>query len=232
MNTIAYKNRARTFWERWRWELQKRKEAMVSARSRVGLKNIYTASQQHFMEVDSSMLVNISQKQCYAGRGSFRIVKIQAFRSIQVAVKMFLPRSLKCDVYHEASILQRLCHPYLPLLIGICVKQQPFCIVMQFHGFKGLEASTIADQLMKRNHFTSHSWLTQLLEAINYLHEEAKILHNDIKCNNILVAQSFSASENYQIVLIDFGKATSISESKRYHLNSIEAHAEVYTHFP
>ena len=30
LKVIAFKNRARTFWERWRWELQKRKEAMVS----------------------------------------------------------------------------------------------------------------------------------------------------------------------------------------------------------
>ena len=204
----------------------------LQATSRVGLQSISTASQQHFMEVHSSMLVDINQKQWYAGRGSFGIVKIQEFRGIQVAVKTFLPRSLKCDVYHEASILQRLCHPYLPLLMGICVIQQPFCIVMQFHGFRGLEASTIADQLMNRNHFTSHSWLllvTQLLEAIHYLHEEAKILHNDIQCNNILVAQSFYASENYQIVLIDFGKATLISESKGYHINSIE-YMQKYTH--
>ena len=127
------------------------------------------------------MLSDINQQECYVGRGSFGVVKVQSFRGIQVAVKVFLPRSLKADVYTEASILQLLCHTYVPLLIGVCIKQQPFSIVMQFHGFKGLEASTIDKELM-HNHFTGRMWIllaTQLLEAIHYLHEEAKVLHND-----------------------------------------------------
>ena len=53
-----------------------------------------------------------------------------------MAVKEFLPRSLKADVMHEASILVGLCHPYLPFLLGICTKEQPLRIVMQFHAFK------------------------------------------------------------------------------------------------
>ena len=147
---------------------------------------------------------------------------------------MFLPRSLKADVYNEASILQLLCHSYVPLLIGVCVKQQPFSIVVQFYGFKGLEVSSIDKELM-HNHFTGRMWIllaTQLLEAIHYLHEEAKVLHNDIKCN-ILVAQSFTSSEeSYQVMLIDFGKAIKISESKQYHLSDIEKleHMRKYPH--
>ena len=106
---------------------------------------------------------------------------------------------------------------------------------MQFHGFKGLEASTIDKELM-HNHFTGRIWIllaTQLLEAIHYLHKEAKVLHNDIKCNNILVAQSFSSSEeSFQVVLNDFGKATKISGSKRHHLSDIEKleHMRKYLH--
>ena len=83
------------------------------------------------------MLLDINQEERYAGRGSFGIVKVQSFRGILVAVKMFLPRSLKADVYSEASILQHLCHPYLLHLIGVCIKQKPFSIVMQYHAFNG-----------------------------------------------------------------------------------------------
>ena len=95
LSVISFKNRARTFWERWRWELQKRKEAMVSeiqARSRGGLQS--TPCRQSLQELDPSMLLVIGQQECYAGRGSFGIVKVQSFRGMQVAVKMFLPRSL------------------------------------------------------------------------------------------------------------------------------------------
>ena len=109
-------------------------------------------------------------------------------RGILVTVKEFL----KADV---TLILNRICHPYLPLLIGMCTKQ------------------------------LRHIWVhlcAQLLEAMKYLHEEANILHNDIKSNNVLVAQSNGDQFHYQVVLIDFGKATSIEESKRYHLTGIE----------
>ena len=83
LNVISFKNRARTFWERWRWELQKRKEVMVSelqARSRSGL--IQYTSCQTMQEIDPCMLSDIDQQERYAGRGSFGIVKVQIFRGI------------------------------------------------------------------------------------------------------------------------------------------------------
>ena len=152
-----------------------------------------------------------------------------------MAVKEFLPRSLKADVMHEASILVGLCHPYLPFFLGICTKEQPLRIVMQFHAFKGLQASTMRNELLQRR-FDGHAWIllcAQLLEAIAYLHEEVNVLHNDIKADNILVAQSLlSAEDSYQVVLIDFCKATKRSESKRYHLSDLEKreYARKYSH--
>ena len=67
--------------------------------------------------------------------------------------------------------------------------------------------------------------------AHKYLHEEANVLHNDIKPNNVLVAQSNGDHCKYQVILIDFGKATSIQDSKRYHLNVIEQ-TEYCRNFP
>lgn len=66
----------------------------------------------------------------------------------------------------------------------------------------------------------------QILEAVNYLHNQVDILHNDIKEDNIILGQlpsnSESCSANFQIVLIDFGKATNISKGKHYHLSLTE----------
>ncbi len=130
---------------------------------------------------------------------------------IQVAVKDFLPRSLKADAVHEASIFTRLCHPYLPLLLGVSTKDQPLRIVMQFHALKGY-----MENELRRHRFDGRAWTllcAQILEAIAYLHEEAKVLHNDIKANNVLVAIAFlTTADNYQVVLIDFGKATRIQK--------------------
>ena len=76
---------------------------------------------------------------------------------------------------------------------------------------------------LQQGHFTGE-WLTmciQLLEALFYLHEEVHILHNDIKTK---VAKSVCSDPcaEYQVVLIDFGKATKISEGKRYTLSGAE----------
>ena len=115
----------------------------------------------------------------------------------------------------------------------MCTKQLPLCLVLQFHAFKELESVTLEHEL-RNYHLKCHIWVhlcAQLLEAIKYLHEEANILHNDIKPNNVLVAQSNGDQFHYQVVLIDFGKATSIEESKRYHLTGIEK-IEYVRNFP
>ena len=70
----------------------------------------------------------------------------------------------------------------------------------------------------------------QLFEAVEYLHENANILQNDIKCDNILLADdtSISASSSstsaldYHIVLVDFGKAADKESGRRYHLSETE----------
>ena len=64
----------------------------------------------------------------------------------------------------------------------------------------------------------------QLMEAV---HDEVKVLHNDLKCNSVLICDSItdaspSSEPCVQIVVIDFGKATSIENGKHYHLNEIE----------
>lgn len=136
-------------------------------------------------EIDPSMLhdpvIDGKEEVRYVGRGSFGIVRAQVLRGILVAVKEFLPRSAKADVLHKASILNRICHPYHPLLIGMCTKQLPLSLVLQFHAFKELESVTLEHEL-RENRLSCHLWLhlcAQLLEAIKYLHKEAYILHND-----------------------------------------------------
>ena len=184
-------------------------------------------------EIDPSYLSdpptkNGDEDELFVGRGCFGIVKVQLYRGLHVAVKEFLPRSLTADVMHEASILSSLCHPYLPLLFGVCVKQKPYSLIMQFHAFEGLQPSTVNAEL-KCTCINGYGWIilcAQLAEAIFYLHEEAKVLHNDIKTDNILITKS--PEDNNQVVLIDFGKATHISEAKRYHLSETERSEYTY----
>ena len=73
------------------------------------------------------------------------------------------------------------------------------------------------------------------MQALSYLHDDVKILHNDIMPSNILLTNSKTEdpkNTNYiQIVLIDFGKATPTDNDRKYHLSDKEK-AEYATKFP
>ena len=64
---------------------------------------------------------------------------------------------------------------------------------------------------------------------VDYLHTKAEVLHNDIACRNIVLGNAIektttSTTGNYQIVLVDFGKATKLTQGRMYHLNWQEKH--------
>ena len=213
--THSYKSMSRTYWERWRWELHKRREAMANElqvriiATRICPGTVASSDHYRVSEIDHTMLtdplVEGEASELFVGRGCFGIVRVQLYRGIQVAVKEFLPKSVVADVKHEASILASLCHPYLPLLFGVCTQHRPLRIVMQFHAFEGLQPSTVRHEL-EHSHFDGHAWVllcAQLLEALIYLHDEVHVLHNDLKVDNILVAQSVVSTKDYQVVLID-----------------------------
>ena len=122
------------------------------------------------------------------------------------------------------------CHPYLPLLFGIHTATQPYKIVMQYHSLhEGGKSTTLYDVLSMSEIHSEHTIVMlciQLMEAVRYLHDDVKELHNDLKCNNVIVCDSVaeqpvpSSSERcVQIMIIDFGKATMVDNGKHYHLN-------------
>ena len=228
LNLIAFKNCARTYWERLKWELEKRREAVRDMRLiQLKVQHPQKCSCHSYMEINPSMLsdpiISGKKEEMYVGRGSFGVVKVQIFRDILVAVKEYNPKALKEDVVHEGSLLNKVCHPYLPLLIGICTTKKPLCIIMQFHAFNELQSKTMHMELLNDS-LAYDVWVAlcaEVLEALTYLHEEVNILHNDIKLNNVLIAKSTDCSQ-YQAVLIDFGKAAFANESKHYKLSAIK----------
>ena len=173
----------------------------------------------------------------FVGRGSFGVVHLQTYRRMRVAVKELLPSTIASDVHKEALILAHFCHPYLPHLFGVVTSKAPHRIVMQYHDLSDRSTSiTLYDVLGgSGQHYSQHVLLilcTQLLEAVRYLHEDVNVIHNDLKCSNVVVCDSLieptmpsMSAQNtcdVQIVVIDFGKATTVENGKTYHLNSIE----------
>ena len=140
------------------------------------------------------------------------------------------------DVHKEAQILAQLCHPNLPYLFGVVTSKPPYNIVMQYHGLsEQIMSVTLSDVLCDSSKlYDQNTFLllcAQIAEAVRYLHDEVKILHNDLKCNNVVICDNISEvarsstsaySSRVQIVLIDFGKATSTDKGKTYKLNNIE----------
>lgn len=131
-----YKCMSRTYWERWQWELQQRRQLVINEKRAIRAETIKTVHSTQLQEIDPSLLVDMSTKDedLFIGRGSFAVVKLQSFRGIKVAVKELLPRTLLTDVLHESSILVKLSHPYVPYLFGICTRKQAYKIIMQFEG--------------------------------------------------------------------------------------------------
>ena len=229
----------RTFWERWRWELEKRKEAMIM-NTRIGIHLQTHQKDTSIHEIDVAMLespiINGKVEERFIGRGSFGAVKLQVYRGVHVAVKEFFGRTLKEDVKKEAAVLASLCHPYLPYLFGICTTSKPLRIVMQFHGIvNGTDCKELNPQSITLAHelqLLPDDWLiicAQLLDAVDYLHATVNILHNDTKENNLVLGKSaipasgkYVPSGNYQVLLVDFGKATNTSQGKLYQLTDYE----------
>lgn len=136
---------AKTYWERWRYELEERKQLQ---KYNLGLRLSYkqfrpivldkTTAHVSIPMIDRSLLCDPiefgelqSDSDLFVGRGSFGIVKCQLYHGIHVAVKEFLPHTLKDSVEREAQLLFELCHPYLPLLFGICTLKLPYILVVQ-----------------------------------------------------------------------------------------------------
>ena len=221
-DVILYKQMARHHWDRWQWELQKRKEA-----AQINREQIHTAG---LHEINPAFLSNPNKggqpTEIFLGQGSFSIVQLKVYRGINVAVKQYRAHTEKADVCNEAMVLSRLCHPYLPYLFGVCTESSPYRLVMQFHGI-GLQTVTLSKEMFEKKLIVGPTmWLiacSQLIEAISYIHEDVQILHNDIKPDNILVSVDPNSSRStYQVILTDFGKATPLQHGRLYHLSESE----------
>ena len=71
---------------------------------------------------------------------------------------------------------------------------QPYKIVTQFHWFKNPPFSITIRRELDQHYIglNDADWISmcvQILEAMNYLHNNVEIIHNDITRTNILLGQ-------------------------------------------
>lgn len=160
----------------------------------------------------------------HIGSGRFGTCYLRTLCHYQVCVKQFKSTDSSNDILiHEANILSKFTHINLPYLFGVCLGTHP-SIVTSFHGF-GNTAVTIHSALYSKSEevqgiVASVSWmdiLQQMCAGLEHLHCYHSVIHNDLKCDNVVLASTSQAC--VKAVIIDFGKACSLTEGKKYTLN-------------
>ena len=161
------------------------------------------------------------------GCGKFGACKLKSYRGMLVAVKEFFEPCSPGTVLGEANILSDLKHIGIPILFGVSVAEKPYCLITQFYGIGNM--SVTVDYALRQNgeiSFSSFSdsncwhFLLELSDTLCYVHTKG-YLHNDLKTDNVLIVKESTARpSDYQFgpVLIDFGKASTISNGQMSYL--------------
>lgn len=213
-NAVKFANKTAKMLQRENSNLKKRMSSM----------NAESLKSNVVKEIRPDQLSVVKDKQdndIVLGQGRFGICKLMTLvlggESIRVAVKQYNELTSKYSVVEEASLLSQISHPMFPFVFGAVFCEPHNMLVLELCGItKGLEHSlTIIRSLQSTSiHISENSWLYIIMkccEGFHYLHSNG-IVHNDIKADNILIAQN--NFEVWEPKIIDFNKACQIQKSK------------------
>ena len=157
------------------------------------------------------------------GKGVYGKCYLKMYQGHLVVAKEFRENVTPSEVMKEANMLATLSHAGIPVVLGVDLMQRPLTMVTLFYGLDGSN-TTMKNVLIDDDRFNAVkkmefvALIRQLCEILRYLHVQ-KILHNDIKCDNVMI---YRDGEGLKCALIDFGKACRIEEGKHKKLTSDE----------
>jgi serine/threonine protein kinase len=106
----------------------------------------------------------------------------------------------------EIGLMKRLDHPFIGKLFEV-IETKEFVLLVEEFAPNG----TLFSHVNKRHHLPeveARRFFTQLIKALEYIHEEKRMMHRDIKAENVLL------DANNNIRLIDFGFSRAFEEDE------------------
>ena len=156
------------------------------------------------------------------GKGTFARCYYMKLGAMKVCIKILNSgEKYKALFCAEARILALLCHRNLPWLHAVSDDSSKIAM-MTYHSYEGDKSLSVYDALSKNVEMHKSGWQQVLLgctSALIYLRSK-DILHNDIKCDNILIETTESGS--VRAILVDFNKACLSGEGRFYTLSPSE----------
>ena len=227
--------------------LRSKPTASSRLRSSTGVTHHSPDTIQHYQainKIDRYSLISLGPG-THLGSGSFGKCTKMLLSATEVAVKTITLDSYSAkDILYEAEVMAEVCcgYPNLPLFIGIY--DHPECpkplLVTKFYSIAG-EACTfhqyLRNQRQSDSQITVRDWariLAGICHGVQAIHKKG-FLHNDLKCDNVVMSDCVYHSENNSPVwpiIIDFGKARSMTYPKKYKLSDKdkEYYLKNYTH--
>ncbi|KZV80075.1 kinase-like protein [Exidia glandulosa HHB12029] len=130
-----------------------------------------------------------------ARSGTTTVVALKVFPVALSAVQQeLLKRELRASSYVD--------HPNILPFLGICQYGLNTVLVSPL-----MEYGNLLTYLLQHPTTQPQPFILQIAEALAFLHDEAGLVHGDIKCENVLV------SPNHEAMLADFGLSTSVDKS-------------------
>jgi serine/threonine protein kinase len=114
------------------------------------------------------------------------------------------PATILDSVCRELCLLERLRHPNIITSLGVLASSKKLCLVMPLLSRPLLTSLPCLSEaeVFRCEPVALHivwGWANELLQALRYLHEDARVSHGDIRHDNVCVDASNRA------VLVDFG---------------------------
>ena len=168
----------------------------------------------------STKVVEFPTKEILLGEGTFCKVVVAKFLTLDIPVAVKIGKAKEFSAKSEGCILQRLAgHRCFPFTFGDFHNMLVMELISELKNGKYMSDTVYSE--MERDTLSKKIWievLYDLLDAVKFMHF-CGILHNDIKCDNILIKKNVHA---VYPKLTDFGKATHKLNPITYNLSDAD----------